>query len=172
MAREKRLGNRYAILRQPGTDELMKTLIEVATAASEGRQALPALLDAMMHADAAVRYWGATGVGNIGEAARSAETEMTAALKDDAVSVRVAAAQALCRMSKPERALPVLKAELAGEHQWARLQAAIVLDEIGEMARPAEDALKKALSDQPNKYITRVANRALNDLNGTNNTVP
>jgi uncharacterized sulfatase len=172
MAREQKLGSRYAILRQPGADELMKKLIEVATAASEGRQALPSLLDAMGHADAAVRYWGATGVGNSGEPARSAEAEMIAALKDGAVSVRVAAARALCRMNKPAQALLVLKAELAGEHQWGRLQAAIVLDEIGEKARPAEDALKKALSDQPNKYITRVANRALNDLNGTNNAVP
>ncbi len=34
-----------------------------------------------------------------------------------------------------------------------------------------EDELKKALSKQPNKYITRVANRALNEINGTNNTV-
>ena len=52
-----------------------------------------------------------------------------------------------------------------------RLQAAIVLDEMGEQARPAEQALKKALKGQPNKYITRVANRALNVMNGTNNVV-
>ncbi len=96
---------------------------------------------------------------------------MTQALQDDSVSVRVAAARALCRMDAPGQALPALKRELAGEHQWGRLQAAIVLDEIGEMARPAEEALKEALVDQPNKYITRVANRALNDLNGTNNVV-
>jgi hypothetical protein len=64
-----------------------------------------------------------------------------------------------------------LIAALDCEYQWGRLQAAIVLDYIGETARPAEDAFKKCLSNQPNKYITRVANRALNDLNGTNNTV-
>jgi uncharacterized sulfatase len=171
VAREQRFGSRYAILRQPGAETLMKKLIEVATAASEGKQALPVLLDAMDHGDAAVRYWGATGVGNIGGPARSAEDEMITALKDDSVSVRVAAARALCRMNKPARALPVLEAELGGEFQWGRLQAVIVLDEMEEMARPAEDALKEALSDQPNKYITRVANRALNDLNNTNNVV-
>ncbi|MBN2132396.1 MAG: sulfatase-like hydrolase/transferase [Sedimentisphaerales bacterium] len=169
--REQKFGSRYAILRQPGADELMKRLIEGSGAASEGRKALPMLLDAMDDEDAAVRYWGATGVGNIGADARSAEDKMRAALKDSSVSVRVAAARALCRMDKPRAALPVLEAELAGAHQWGRLQAAIVLDEIGEMARPAEDALKKALSGQPNKYITRVANRALNDLNGTDNVV-
>ena len=171
MAREKQFGSRYAILRRPGADALMKRLIEVSAAASEGTKSLPLLVEALDDEDAAVRYWGATGIGNIGAAARSAESNVRAVLKDSSVSVRVAAARALCRMNKPTEALPVLQAELAGEHQWGRLQAAIVLDEIGEMARPAEEALKKALSGQPNKYITRVANRALNDLNGTDNMV-
>jgi len=169
--REKKFGSRYAILRQPGADELMNRLIAVSAAASEGRKSLPLLLGAMDDEDAAVRYWGATGVGNIGAEARSAEDRMRAALEDSSVSVRVAAARALCRMGKPGPALPVLEAALDGAHQWGRLQAAIVLDEVGEMARPVEAALKKALSGQPNKYITRVANRALNDLNGTDNAV-
>ena len=74
-------------------------------------------------------------------------------------------------MNRPDKALPVLIDTLSGPHQWARLQAAIVLDEMGPMARPAEDALKQALEDQPNKYITRVANHALNVMNGTQHTV-
>ena len=44
-------------------------------------------------------------------------------------------------------------------------------DEMEEKARPAIPELKKALTGQPNKYIVRVANRALNDLLGTNNQV-
>ncbi|MEM7012720.1 MAG: hypothetical protein AAF585_14685 [Verrucomicrobiota bacterium] len=52
------------------------------------------------------------------------------------------------------------------------LHAAIALDEIEEDARPALPALKAALKKQPNKYIIRVANKAVNDLLGTNNTVP
>jgi len=165
-------GNRYAILRQPGGDELNKRLGATAALASEGKRTLGKLVEAMKDSEAAVRYWGATGIGNIGSAAISAESVMEWALDDESVSVRVAAARALCTMDKPEKALPVLIAALDCEHQWGRLQAAIVLDYIGEMARPAEDALKKCLSNQPNKYITRVANRALNDLNGTNNIVP
>ena len=51
------------------------------------------------------------------------------------------------------------------------LAAAIVLDEMDEQAKPAIPALKKALVNQPNKYIVRVANRALNELLGTNNVV-
>ena len=43
---------------------------------------------------------------------------------------------------------------------------------MDEQARPAIPALKQALVKQPNKYIVRVANRALNELQGTQNTVP
>ena len=52
------------------------------------------------------------------------------------------------------------------------MAAAIVLDEMDEQARPVIPALKQALVKQPNKYIVRVANRALNELQGTQNTVP
>ena len=119
----------------------------------------------------AVRYWAATGIANIGPDAKSAERKILRAVKDQSVSVRVAAARALCRMNNPQKALPILIEAMNSPHQWGRLQAAIVLDEIGEMARPAEDTLKKALTKQPNKYITRVANRALNVMNNTNDTV-
>jgi len=171
MQREQKLGNRYEILHRPGAEKLMRRLIEVATLASAGKEALPQLVKAMQDEDAAVRYWGAIGVGNIGADAIPVQDKMTEALDDSSVSVRISVARALCRMDKPEKALPVLAAELDGEHPWGRLQAAIVLDEIGEMARPVEDALQKALSGQPNKYITRVANRALNVMNDTNNVV-
>ena len=171
MEREKKFGNRYAILRQSGGDALNARLGEIAALASEGPQASPKLVAAMDDEDAAVRYWGATGIGNVGKEATTAEGRMIAALQDASVSVRVAAARALCLMGKPEKALPVLIDTLRGDHPWGRLQAAIVLDGIGQQARPAEGALKEALTDQPNKYITRVANRALNVMNGTNNVV-
>ena len=172
MDREARYDNRYAILRQPGGDELNKRLGAIAAQASEGKRALRDLVKAMKDPDAAVRYWGATGIGNIGVDAISAESVMEKALKDKSVSVRIAAARALCKMDKPKKAMSVLISALDCKHQWGRLQAAIVLDNIGETARPAEEALKKCLSNQPNKYITRVANRALNDLNNTDNKVP
>ena len=167
----KKYSYQYEILRQAGGDKLSEQLGEIAVLASSGKRALPKLLDAMEHDDAAVRYWGATGIGNTGPDAAEAEAVMSKALQDKSVSVRVAAARALCRMDEPERVLPVLVAALKGDNQWGRLQAAIVLDEIGEQARPVQPALKKALSGQPNKYITRVANHALNVLNGTNNVV-
>ena len=171
MQRELKYGNRYAILRQPNGDDLNRRLGQTAAAASSGIKALPELIQALDDEDAAVRYWAATGIGNIGAGAASTENKIILLLQDPAPSVRVAAARALGRMNRPVKALPVLIATLSGPYQWARLQAAIVLDEMGPMARPAEEALKKALEDQPNKYITRVANHALNVMNGTHHTV-
>ncbi len=75
-------------------------------------------------------------------------------------------------MDDAEPALPVLTRELASDEEWVRLNAAIVLDEIDEQARPAIPALQTALKDRQNKYVVRVANRALNQLLGTQNTVP
>lgn len=94
------------------------------------------------------------------------------ALTDSSASVRIAAARAAARLGHPATAIEVLRRELASEHQWGRLAAAIVLDEMDESAKPAAEALQAALYDQPNKYIVRVANRALNELRGTNHKVP
>ncbi len=167
--REKAAGSRFDILR--GKNKLNVQLGNAAAMASAGVYALPSMIQSMQHSDAAVRYWGATGVGNIGKTAINARQPMIDALKDKSPSVRIAAARALAKLGDLESALPVLEMELQSEHQWGRLAAAIVLDEMGDQARPAIPALKKALVNQPNKYIVRVANRALNELLGTNNTV-
>ena len=167
--REKAAGSRFDILR--GKNKLNVQLGNAAAMASAGVYALPSMIQSMQHSDAAVRYWGATGVGNIGKTAVNARQPMIDALKDKSPSVRIAAARALAKLGDLESALPVLEMELQSEHQWGRLAAAIVLDEMGDQARPAIPALKKALVNQPNKYIVRVANRALNELLGTNNTV-
>ena len=132
-------------------------------------------MDALEHNDSVVRYWGATGLGNFAEDAAEvsgSKGKLKRRLEDDSPAVRIAAARALCRMGETEFALDVLAGELSGDNEWARLEAAIVLDELDEVARPELEALQGALEDQPNKYIVRVANRAVNDLLGTENKVP
>jgi len=74
-------------------------------------------------------------------------------------------------MDRLKEALPVLERELASEQEWVRLNAAIVLDELGARARPAIPALHQALKDKQNKYVVRVANHALNALEGTHRVV-
>lgn len=167
--REQELGSRYAILRQPSGETLARRVTEIAIAASSGPSALPELLRAAHDPDDAMRYWGATGVGNIGAAAGSAAPAMKQLLSDSSPVVRVAAARALCRLGDANDALPILTQVLRDGQQWERLHAAIVLDEIGDQARPAIPALRDALEPRKDlfaggKYVVRVVTHALEQL--------
>ncbi len=171
--REKTAGSRYAILHSAADSrQSLERLVDIATKASEGMGVLKDLINGLSDPDASVRYWAATGIGNIGSEATAAKPAVLEALADPSPSVRIAAARAAAKLGQLQPAIDVLIKELESEHQWGRLAAAIVLDEMDGQARPALDALKKALKNQPNKYIIRVANRAINEMLGTNNVVP
>ena len=173
---EQGAGSCFAILhsttKNNSTEKRLAMLVDIATSASEGPASIPKLLQALQDKDASIRYWAATGIGNIGSAAMSTLTRVAESLNDPSPSVRIAAARAVAKLGSPEEALPVLEAELQSDHQWGRLAAAIVLDEMDNEARPALPSLKQALLNQPNKYIVRVANRAINELENTNHQVP
>jgi arylsulfatase A-like enzyme len=131
---------------------------------------LEALLDACKSPYAAIRYWAVTGLGLL---AKDAPRDiLKESLGDVSPTVRVAAALALFRCGGGnEQTLGVLREELQSPKEWVRLQAAIALGEIGEAARPVVPELQEALNDTHNKYVARVANRALNKLLGTDNRV-
>ncbi len=174
--REKEIGHRYGVLRQSSDSTFNNRLADIAVKASDGPNALPDLMTGLMDPDAAIRYWGAVGVGNIGTEARKAESAIRMALGDESSVVRTAAARALCRLGQPKDALPVLVKELNDGEQWERLHAAIVLDEIDDMARPVIGSMHKALKPREDlyangKYVVRVINRALNQLEGTDREV-
>ena len=176
--REKLAGARYNIL-EKADPELIKRIRNVANAAVGSAKELPALMEAVSDNDSVVRYWAAIGIGNLASEWGDAKLQAVAAaktlLKDESPCVRIAAARVLLKDRGDETqinlALVALKTELKSEYQWGRLRAAIVLDEVGELARPVIPELQQCLKDQPNKYITRVANRTLNVLLGTENTV-
>ena len=124
----------------------------------------------------AVRYWAAIGLGKLSVSSASTHDRLRGMLSDDAGAVRIAASRALCRMGMAEHALAVLKHELSNGSQWHRLQAAIVLDEIDEQARPLLDEMQAALIPRTElfsqgKYTVRVINRALNQLESTDRVV-
>lgn len=168
--REKQTTARYNILLNADPD-LIKRIRNVANLAIGGPENFSDLVAALDDEDAVVRYWAAIGIGNMPDAAESSEPKLKQALKDEAPCVRIAAARAMIKLGTPKLALKVLKEELKSEHEWGRLRAAIVLGEAGEMARPLIPEMQACLKDQPNKYITRVANRSLNVLLGTDNKV-
>ncbi len=172
-ATEAAAGSRYALLRQGNeSKQVLSDLVRIATRASDGITALDELIDGLSSTNPSVRYWAAIGIGNLGSQANKAKQAIAKAQTDDSTSVRIAASRAMARLGDPERAIGVLTEELGGAYEWGRLAAAIALDEMDEQARPALPALQAALKNQPNKYIVRVANRAINELNGTDHPVP
>jgi len=172
------LGNQFDILRKTDDKTLVHRISTTARLASEGPTAKAKLIKALQDPDAAVRYWAATGIANIGTPAQDSADQLQALLKSEPSSVvRTAAARALCRLNRPQLALPVLVRELHEGAQWERLHAAIVLDQIDEQATPVIAELHKALKPRQDlyaagKYVVRVINRALNQLEQTNRVVP
>ena len=176
-ARQGKLGSAWAILGGNQAGTLINRLRDAASLSLEGADSLPKMRATLNDDDAAVRYWAAVGIGNLGTAGAPAKNDLTLALTDDAENVRVAAARALCRMNEPDEALRVLVAVLDDGSQWARVHAANVLDEIDDQARLVLDGMKRNNAYREGfvadgKYTVRVLNRALNELLGTNNTVP
>jgi len=132
------------------------------------------LLRSLNHSNEAVRYWSAVSLGNdIGlKSNEGALAQLKKMLVDEIPAVRLAAARALCKSGHVLGAINTLKIELENPDEWVRLLAAQVLDEIGNDARPVEKELQKRIDiEDPNKYVVRVANRALNKMNGTDYVV-
>ena len=127
------------------------------------------LTQALDHSNAAVRYWAAINLGNRFEEVTQPET-LTSLLKDPLPVVRIAAARALAKIGQTQPALDLLQQELTHTDSWVRLASAQVLDEMDEAAHSAIPYLQGVMQDE-NKYVVRVANRALNQLQGTANVV-
>jgi N-sulfoglucosamine sulfohydrolase len=125
----------------------------------------------LSHKNEVVRYWAATGIGNYAKTGnKDMFTKLNPLLNDVYPLVRVVAARAFCILNKESEGLKTLAAQLKSSNEWPRLNTALVLDEIDEKARPIIPDLKSEMDDQ-NKYVVRVANRALNQMQGTNNVV-
>ena len=127
------------------------------------------LTKTLSHQNEAVRYWAAISLGNIKGLKNRPETlhKLNSMLGDPTPAVQIAAARALCKTGQVSGPVEVLIKQLNSEDEWVRLLAAQVLDEIGEDARPAEGELQKRIDEDKNKYVVRVANRALNVMNET-----
>jgi len=174
--RELAIGHRYGILRQKDGDDLCLRLTTAAVSAAAGKSALPRIRAAIHDQDAAVRYWGAIGFGNLGHLEPDICRQLLVRLADKSGAVRIAAARALCRSGRPEPSLPHLANALIHGSQWERLLAAEVLDEIGQQAAPLRQAMHGALRPQKQlyaggKYTVRLINHALNQLEGTHRVV-
>ena len=119
---------------------------------------VPKLVKLLAADEPAVRWWAAVGLAALGKDAEPAREVLHKALEDGSPIVRVAAADALCNLGHYKHAMGVLTASLAHASPCVRLRAINVLDRIGERARPALDAMKKARMKAafPADYLSRM----------------
>ena len=107
-----------------------------------GADAIPALVEALAHKDAAVRYWATVGLGSAGD--KAAVEPLRAALKDESGDVRVAAAEALVRLGAGQEGAQGLVAALEHPSEWVRLRALRAIERLGPAASEAVPAARKA----------------------------
>jgi len=154
----------YKILRE---NEIQVDQIQKVALSSD----MSVFMENLSHENEAVRYWAATGIGNYAtEGNKELSNKLSPLINDEYPLVRIAAARAFCILDQESEGLKTLSAGLKDNNEWTRLNAALVLDEIDEKARPLIPDLQSVMDDE-NKYVVRVANRALNQMLGTNNVV-
>jgi arylsulfatase A-like enzyme len=158
----------YANGRNDGVYPLRRILALAQAAARGDKRKAGLFRRALEHPNGVMRYWAATGLLILGEgAARDTARLLEVARSDLWPSVRVVAAEALCRTGAPERGLDIL-AELLREEQTVapRLMAINALDSLDELARAVMPTLKLACDD-PDEYVVRAARPLVARLEGT-----
>ncbi len=161
-------GSRYEIA--PSIEEehpgFLKKLRNIAIVAGKpSNKNIQQMIKGLQEKSPSMRYWACIGLGEFEAADRSVLDLLFRHLNDASPIVRIIAARALFKHEVGQNeALDVLREAAQSDLEWVRLKAVIVLDEIGEKARPAIPELQKARQDTHNKYVVRVANRALNQL--------
>ena len=120
-----------------------------------------------------MRFWAANGLTNLGAGAEPAAEALHRALRDRYPEVRIAAAQALCKIGHEDAALPVLASYLTDKRLFLRVAAANVVDRIGPKARPIIRRIKAALKvncpglKQGKDFLPWLLEHALRNLDGS-----
>ena len=124
----------------------LERILAAAELVGTGADSLGRQVELLKDTDPAVRYWATVGLHALGEKARPAVGALTAAMKDDSAAVRIESAWALAAMAQTDAALALLAKELEGRDGRAAVRAARALQMLGEAARPALPAMKRALA--------------------------
>ncbi|MGM0487946.1 MAG: sulfatase family protein [Planctomycetota bacterium] len=168
VAADKKQGNRRSVMTGPDGTARANRLLSIAGDVASGSAERERLAECLTDADAAVRWWGAMGLGNDKRLARELARPLQDALGDECAAVRVAAARALDRAGDTDAALPVLAAALDSDNGATRLWAITVLDEMDERARPVVDSIRQAAKQRGGielgNYVQRVAQTAMEEL--------
>ena len=157
-------GSPYEMARDPGKYPQERIIAAADLAGERNPASVEKLVAFLKDEDSAVRYWGAVGLAALGARSGSAAEALFDATRDPSPSVRVAAADALCKLGRHQEAVPVLVEGLGDESEWVRLRAAIVLDGLDERARPVLAEMKAAFREGERNYPNRVLVKVFQDL--------
>jgi arylsulfatase A-like enzyme len=151
----------YDLARDPERYPLDR-ILRLAAMAGAGRAAdLPEFVKHLGGENTVLQYWAAIGCRVLDAKAKPAREALASAMrKSPSPSVRMAAAEVLCRLGEPAGALAVLETYLGDEEPWTRMHAAVTLGWLGERARTAIPALKKLTHDKE-RYPSLAAGNAL-----------
>lgn len=131
------------------------------------------LFEGLNHPNEAVRYWAGQGFYNLDKKIKPTSIErLKQNLKDSVINVGVSAARALLKHKQStENVIKILSQGLENENEWTRLQTALVLDDFKKPLKTLEKKAQEHVDSDYNKYVVRVLNHGLNQLNGTSNKV-
>tara|TARA_A100001011_G_scaffold248733_1_gene257083 strand:+ start:5570 stop:7465 length:1896 start_codon:yes stop_codon:yes gene_type:complete len=132
------------------------------------------LLDGLNNPNEAVRYRAAIGIYNIdGKISDKTISLLQDKMHEDKIiNVSISAARALLRFGfESDDVIAKISEGLDDENEWTRLQSALVIDDFTFAVRYLEKKSKEIIKNDPNKYVVRVLNHALNVYNGTDNKV-
>ena len=152
----------------------IERVFTLANLASERKAAnLPTLIEALDDPCEPLRWWAAQGCTMLRAQAAPAATALRQRLVDPSGAVQIAAAEALARLGRLELAMPVLQRWIQQTDTPAfAVQAANVLDRLGEDARPSLPALKTALAatreeqGRAEEYPVRILTHLIDVLEG------
>ena len=164
--RSKSAGTRYAILQNEQAPDLLRTLMQTNRWACEPKGQVANLINAANHADSAVRYWAATGLGNSGVKNEATKRTVMRLLEDDNGSVLVAAARAAWQLGySTEWVHKTLDNAARSDNEYLSLAAMQVIDEMDQDAEPLMETVRWVRSNGK-PYPVRVAQFLLGEPPG------
>ena len=127
------------------------------------------LFKGLNHYNEAVRYWAGQGLYNLDKNIKKTTIELlNQKLNDSVINVGISAARALLKHeSYSKELIKVLSSGLKAKNEWTRLQTALVLDDFQYALKILEKQSQNLIDSDTNKYVVRVLNHGLNELNGT-----
>lgn len=156
-------GNIHAVVRDEAVP--LDRIIAMAEAASSHDPGeLSRLIDGLADAEVAIRFWAATGCGILAHHGAPAADALGDLLTDPSQDVRIAAAEALCRIGAADEGLPALAGELDLGSNLHRLHAANAIDALGARALSELGRIRSARQDNSDWRVRSVLGDAIDRL--------